>query len=319
MAKRKPTEFAINMFCGNLAMLQQDRLDAQEVKDIFAGNPPHIYFILKRARIYFDPSTFIPEDEHISIDYKVQNKNGAETFKSKFRNYLGTRNLALKCEYPYTYFEIVHKDSGEFLVGGDVAIFLTSNFYHLQKPEILNCEVLYIGQSFGTAGSRTALDRLKSHSTLQLIYSEAIKKNPDSEIWIALASFDQYNIMVFDGHNKYSTEELEQDKGTFTGIYNKLNHEGINEQQKINFTEAALIKYFQPLYNKEYKDTFPNPAHSSYSECYELDINSVCFELDTSDKVFCRFFSPTIEPKPLHMHTFLLHSPEERKALFEIF
>ncbi len=54
------------------------------------------------------------------------------------------------------------------------------------------------------------------------------------------------------------------------------------EKQRINFTEAALIRTFLPKYNKEYKDTFPNPAHKSYSECYDLDLNAIIVETDTS-------------------------------------
>jgi hypothetical protein len=32
---------------------------------------------------------------------------------------------------------------------------------------------------------------------------------------------------------------------------------------------GGAIRYFQPEFNKEYKDTFPNLAHKSYSEWYD--------------------------------------------------
>jgi len=75
-------------------------------------------------------------------------------------------------------------------------------------------------------------------------------------------------------------------------------------------------RYFQPPYNIEYKDTFPNPAHSTYSECYDLDINSICIEVET-ENVNCRLFSKTIPVQWWHMHSFALHSSLDRRSMFE--
>jgi hypothetical protein len=97
-----------------------------------------------------------------------------------------------------------------------------------------------------------------------------------------------------------------------------LNWEGINEQQKINFTEAALIRYFEPPYNKVYKDSFPNPAHVTYTECYDLDVNAVCIELQTFEKANFCLYSEKARAAPWHMQNFPLHSPQDRKSMFEI-
>lgn len=78
------------------------------------------------------------------------------------------------------------------------------------------------------------------------------------------------------------------------------------------------IKYFQPPYNKIYKDTFPNPAHKTYSECYELDINSICIEMHTLDMINCRMFSEKVEKSHSHYETYLLHSKEKRKSIFQL-
>jgi hypothetical protein len=67
---------------------------------------------------------------------------------------------------------------------------LLQQFRH-QFTKYLDLKVLYIGQSYGVEGARTAPDRLQSHSTLQGIYSEAIIKNPDCEVWFILTSFEQ--------------------------------------------------------------------------------------------------------------------------------
>ena len=90
----------------------------------------------------------------------------------------------------------------------------------------------------------------------------------------------------------------------------------ITERQRINFTEAALIRYFQPEYNTIYRDSFPNPMHTSYSECYDLDINSVMAEIDTED-MDAQFWSSAAAPAWQHFATYALHSRAEREAMFE--
>ena len=178
----------------------------------------------------------------------------------------------------------------------------------------LDLEILYIGQSFGVKQPRTPFDRLKSHETLQKIYSEIMTKNIDSEIWVALLSFEEILYMISHQDNGYTMQEIEDDwekRGSV--ICNK----GITAQQKINFTEAALIKYFDPIYNENFKDSFPSPTHKTYSECYKLDINSVIVELGTQDIIECKFYSDKVPKQERHHIHFTLHSEKERKNMFD--
>ena len=61
----------------------------------------------------------------------------------------------------------------------------------------------------------------------------------------------------------------------------------ITEQQQINFTEAALVRYFK------------HPAHKTYSQCYDLDLNAVNVELQT-EEIMCRLWSPSVAPSWTH-------------------
>ncbi|WP_429046516.1 hypothetical protein [Chitinophaga sp. W3I9] len=261
MAKMKPSEFAINMYCSILGILTQEYLNSPETLNLFKRGGPNIYFILRRPRISFDPQTFAAGTEFIEIDYKIQIKDKFETRHLKIPNGLDTSDISIRSEYPYTEFAIIDNTSRIELSRGDVSLFLNQFYFYLENPDFLDFEVLYIGQAYGD-GTRTALDRLPSHSTLQKIYFESIKRNPDSEIYIGLANFDQLNIMTLDGQEDFTEDELAADEQRMIKIHNKLNYEGINPQQRVTFTEAALIKYFQPQYNKEYKDSFPNSNHS---------------------------------------------------------
>jgi hypothetical protein len=317
MGKRLPSEFAINMNLSKLMILQQQELDMVAETNYFDGfSPCHIYFICKRPRITIDRSGFRSSKELLEFQFKIQKEDQFQRLNLKFQNIFPDSDIRLVTEFPFSIFEL--QGAKGKLMRAKVATFLQSSSRFIENPEFLDLEVLYVGQSYGVEGARTAPDRLRSHSTLQGIYAEAIANNPDSEIWLALASFEQINLMMFDGRTKFTDQEKLEDKTRFQDVFNKLHTEGISEQQKINFTEAALIRYFSPPYNKIYKDSFPNPAHSTYSHCCDLDINSVCIELQTSDMVDCDFYSQTIPRAPWHMKDFLLRSKEERKSMFEI-
>lgn len=297
-------------------LLQQTELDMVAEQNYFDETSPcHIYFICKRPRITLDKDEFEATEEYLKFRFKIHRQETFESIDLKFQNSFKTNKITLKTDYPYNTFQLWREN--EKMVSAKVSVFIQSAARYIENPDFLDLEILYIGQSYGVDGARTAPDRLKKHSTLQGIYAEAMAKNPDSEIWLALASFEQINIMMLDGRSKFSDQEKEEDSKRFKEIFTKLNYEGISEQQKINFTEAALIKYFEPPYNKIYKDSFPNPAHSTYSECYDLDINSVCIELQTDELIECQFYSEKIERAPWHMKDFLLKSKEERKSMFE--
>ena len=317
MTKRLPTEFSINMNLDKIMILQQGELEQVKGLNYFDEfSPCHIYFVGKRPRVIIDKDFLNVTPEYFELKFLIQNKEEFKEFPVKIENNFKTDKLVLDSNYPYNYFSIKDENS-KVLFEAKPIVLLQNLFYTHEYLDFLDFDILYIGQSYGVKGARTAPDRLVNHSTLQGIYAEAIKNNPDNEIWLALASFNQINLVMFDGHTKYSDEELKEDENRFPEVLNKLQIGEINEQQKINFTEAALIKYFQPSYNKIYKDTFPNPAHSSYSECYDLNINSVCIELNTFEIVNCMFYSSSVAKAPFHMKDFFLHSKKDRKSMFD--
>ncbi|MFX9209017.1 hypothetical protein ABTN67_21890, partial [Acinetobacter baumannii] len=62
----------------------------------------------------------------------------------------------------------------------------------------------YVGQAFAE-GKRTAIDRLKSHSTLQKILAETMSDYPDDQVFIFNLVYDDYILLTsFDGRDKTS-------------------------------------------------------------------------------------------------------------------
>lgn len=303
------SEFSLHMQATLMLLLQQDDFDTAQAREVLDHNAFHIYLICKRPRITIDPELFLATPELICGVFKIQKGNTFESVPFVTRNETGYNHLRLEAPYPHNRFALMTPD------GQKISFGKVGTLAHLVgiAGDRLDLEVLYVGQSYGTDGSRTAPERLRSHSTLQGIYAAATTNLPDNEIWLLLLKFDELVIASFDGTQKeYGTSE-EQDREHIQNILRTR----VSEQQKINFTEAALIRYFDAPYNKTYRDSFPSPAHGTYAACYDTDYNAVGVEVVT-EELHCRLFSEKVAPAWWHTPHFPLHSREDRKSMFEI-
>lgn len=275
------TEFAVLMYLDTYQILQQTELQSfgKNQKTFTDNNPCNIYFVMKRPRLSLDAKYYVKEKDFVELKYFIHVQD--EKYERKFRM-KNPGDYELKTEYPYNYFDLISKNKQNLNYHYKLAVVIDEIHKRTNVVEpLLDFEVLYIGQAYGQDGNRTPIERLDSHSTLQKIYSEAIQRNPDSEIWILLSSFTQKNISSMNGLISMPEKNNDDDLKRWMKFNNPISP--FSEKQKINFTEAALIRTFLPKYNKEYKNTFPNPAHTSYSECYNLDLNAIVVELDTSE------------------------------------
>ena len=305
------TEFATHMFCVNKTLLQQDGLEKlSELQE--TDNPAyHIYIIGRRPKIIFYPKEFVFTSKIVHGVFGINYKGLEKKISFNVPNFTEDYIVSMECDYPYTYYKFKDKH-GKIIGHGKTAMQLT---YMLKRSHpILDLEVLYIGQAYGKDGKRTAIDRLKSHSTLQSIYAESITQSPDMDIWIMLLEFEELSMAMIDGRKDQEFQTTDEEDTAHTKKCLSFN---MSEKQKINFTEAALIKYFQPKYNSTYKNIFPNPAHSSYSECYDIEINQVIVEIQTDD-IKTRLFSDKVNPCDFHFAQFDLYSPEDRKSMFDL-
>lgn len=310
MAKRKYfTELGLNMQAIQISLLQQENLG--DPRYFGSANPFHIYMIARRPRIAFKPGSLVFTPDTVSGVFTIQ--KGAALIEHSFSvpNKLGTDQISVVCPWPHTEFKF-NDSSGKTILHGKVALLISiigPDFW-----ELLDLEVLYVGQSFGLSGERTAEDRLTSHSTLQKIYADAQARAPDQEIWIILMAFQDLFLISMDGADPDTGTTDDEDNAHWKEVLSSP----VSEDQKINFTEAALIRYFQPEYNTVFRNSFPNPAHKTYADCYSLDINSVAFELHTEDSIHCKLWSSSAEAQWFHLATYALHNAEERRGMFEI-
>lgn len=310
---RNLIEYALVMKMSKISICQQDDLDNPILeKDFDEEYPCHIYFITARPRVVLCPDKCKFEGSLIKFVFKIQKGFNFEEKEIILKTSEDTKNFELKSDFPHNKFYVFEN--------GKQLLYAKSSLYYFMHQRNYNkdmdSELLYVGQSFGANGERKSPDRLKSHSTLQNIYSEAIQNNPDKEIWINLLSFERILFTSFDGLDKTNKRE-DNEVEKVSNVMHKFMTNKLNEKQIINFTEASLIKYFRPKYNIIYKDKFPDPAHKSYTECYDLDINSVAIEMDT-EPIGTKLFTNTVQPRFINLGSFTLKSRENRKSLFNI-
>jgi len=307
------SEFALNVY-GDFALLiqQADLVTLDNSSGFNEENPCHIYMICRRPRITYDPGAFRLGQQEIAGQFRVQIGEGFASFPFALENSQDNPRLDVECPYPHT--KAIFRDQA----GGATSIRaadLAGINHALLSPALLDhlaLEVLYVGQSYGVEGAQTAPGRLRSHSTLQGIYAEAIANSPDMDIWLLLWSLKSQWVACIDGRAKETAvSEADDDKH----IREVLGHV-VSDQLEINLAEAALIRYFQPEYNKIYKNSFPNPAHSTYADCYSLDLNTINVEVSTED-LGSRLMSARVPPHWTHLATYPLHSAEERRAMFD--
>lgn len=192
------------------------------------------------------------------------------------------------------------------------------NMYACNLVKKQEFEVLYIGQSYGKEGERTAFNRLASHSTLQKILTNYQSQHPDKHVYIALLEFTPNLSMSFDGlSKKYTKSEAESDKHMTDVICNLPKGEQI-----INITEAALIHYFKPEYNVNFVENFPDEHHKGYKQYFDLDYNSLVVELDMEfdNAPIIQFYTKANRVNSsFDFIRYKLYNEDNRLSMYEIF
>ncbi|WP_238028032.1 MULTISPECIES: hypothetical protein [unclassified Photobacterium] len=87
------------------------------------------------------------------------------------------------------------------------------------------------------------------------------------------------------------------------------------EQERISLFEAALIRYFYPQFNKEFKDSFPSTNLKVLQDCYKKDFSAVFAEIFIDELPF-KLRSEKVGVSHYHCAKHNLHIEKEREAFF---
>lgn len=270
----------------------------------------HIYAIGKRPRLSIKPNLLHHDNKYV-YGTLCRHVDG-EMFLQDFRL---TKTLFSPEVVNFQVSKYPHNTLLALDVGGRaihiVPVALIAPYMLRPFDPWTDVEIIYIGQAFGKKGERSALDRLKDHSTLQKIQSEVLANEPDTDILILLFNYDhplQFSLHDGAGSPRITGDEDDQH-------YLRILRTGIRYSDITTLAEAGLIRYFQPHYNAVYKNSFPTSDMKSLQQCYDLDLLSLSVELDTED-IHIKTYSRKTRSTEHHMTIYDLHSDVDRCAFF---
>jgi hypothetical protein len=97
--------------------------------------------------------------------------------------------------------------------------------------------------------------------------------------------------------------------------YKSILDNPLSKQEQICLVEAALIRYFQPKFNKIYKENFPSFKYKVLEQCYSLDFSGLAVEINT-EELDIRLYSDNIIANTHHISKINLIEHEDRYSFF---
>lgn len=309
VARKFQSEFAISLFTARWQMLWPNDLVSDKVMDEKGAEVAaacHVYLICKRPAPSFDPKTFVYKDGVLAgrLAYRSEGQEQFVPFSFPFPLVDGATELRL-ATYP-------HREFITYLPNGEGVRYVPAHALSvgLGDARLKALEVLYVGQAYAE-GKRSALDRLRSHTTLQKILADAQYKHPDDEIALLTFEYCPYRIItMIDGLFGRTSSDM-RDHERFISVHENP----LSEQQQICLAEAGLIRYFSPPYNEIYKESFPATDQKILSECYNLDFSGLIVEIDTSE-LRLPLYSHSVSAALHHTAKFDLIDPNVRQSFF---
>lgn len=266
----------------------------------------HIYLICKRPATSFDPATFVYQNRVLSgrIAYRLEGEERFVPFEIPFPLVDGATELRLE---PYP-----HREFRTYLPTGEGVRYMPSHALSVGvgDSDLRRLEVLYVGQAYAE-GKRNALDRLRSHATLQKILAELQYKFPDDEAVLLTFEYCPYSVItMIDGASQGAISDKRD-----SNRYDSILDNPLSKHQQICLAEAGLIRYFSPPYNEVYKESFPASDQKILKDCYNLDFSGLIVEIDTSE-IGLPLFSQNVAADTHHTAKFELFDPAVRQSFF---
>lgn len=208
--------------------------------------------------------------------------------------------------------KVIDTERGRFLTK-DSLVWAPSEHEMMRRlndeQNAIRFEVLYVGQAYGKDGSRNALDRLLKHETLQKISVKGIPA--DRRLTLLMLEIEPGNRMITLMNPRAENKEDGQ-KRIAAGL-DKLF--GTSDAERVTLYEAALIRYFQPPFNKEFKGSFPSTNLKVLADCYQKDFAGLICEICIDELPF-KLASDAVGEAQYHTAKFDLHKDEDRRMFF---
>jgi len=310
--RKNVTELALNFFSASVLLLHpKDLTELDDPTHPYSSLAAlcHIYIIGKRPRLAYVPGSIDIQPEKTFGRFRYIRDGMPQEAGFALKGYPNADSLEISA-YPHTKLSFVKDGKATYTLPAHTLSLLCDE---VSDESIRDLEVVYVGMAYGD-GTRSAKDRLLSHSTLQQVLADLNADSPDDEALIIMFEYKQPMMyMSMNGRDPRAGAQPARAVGTDI----RRTEELITEDVQIALVEAGLIRYFQPRYNDRYKTRFPHPTHKVLQALYELDYAALIVEIDTED-INARLFSSLRAPGYHHIGSVDLLDPHERQSFFNI-
>lgn len=315
------TNFALEFTCENFLFMSSHSFKSKfcdQAKDIIKNS--HVYCVVDCPRISIIPESLRYEifEERLvfalDLEYRVNGRLKIMKVLSDYPTPIPGEIVKLEVDsYPHLNLKLLN--SKNEIIASTTAPEIA---YQFQIHDLIELNVLYIGQSTGLIQESNSLKRLRSHSTLQTILADANSLRPDRSIFVGMFTFSKpkfYFIMDGMDHSKiFGSEDLLR--------FFKIKDFKLNKKQQIAIIEAALVRYFQPVYNEYLKKNLPSKNSTILKQCYQFDFSAINVNLNTENisrnNLKYYLYSDHTEKKYEHLISIELHNPMKKKGFYSL-
>ncbi|QCE35079.1 hypothetical protein FAI40_06895 [Acetobacteraceae bacterium] len=175
-------------------------------------------------------------------------------------------------------------------------------------------EILYICECFGANGEGDIFKRLLSDPQLIEIIERAKENWPQGIFSILMLPFSHEPYLL--PAEGIADEDLEKDPLIRKKI-EKIQRLQVPLRRKNDMLEAALIGYFQPIYNQEYPKKFSSSLGKLLEKFAQANISAILIEFST-EQLEIKFFSSTQTAEKQVLLPFDISSKLKRNAFISL-
>jgi hypothetical protein len=166
--------------------------------------------------------------------------------------------------------------------------------YREDSKYYLDTEIVYIGQAFGENGERLPAEELMSDPMLQKVEEALLREYPEKDLALLLLEFNSQLLEEIDSENEDLIQLQEITKNPSLELNNQI----------LNATEAALINYFKPEYNKKLNNDFSNVEdHGLHYHSVTVQVHPDIMGLKLFSKEKTYISNDPIVSSPLHSNS----------------
>lgn len=306
------TELALGFYSGGLLFLHAKDIKMvgqQSPEEAALANDCHIYLIVKRPRLSYVPGSIQIGGGKTVGRMRYTYKGAPCEFEFRLAGKPNADSVQIS-EYPHSNMLLIRDGQIAFTAPAHMISMICD---YVEDASVRDLDIQYVGMSYAD-GTRSAKDRLQSHSTLQQVLADLSHDSPEYEVLLVLAQYEApQTIITFDGQDK--SLRLENDRDVVSDL--RRQQREITKDLQIALIEASLIKYFQPPYNDKYKKRFPHPTQKILEEVYSIDFGALTVEIN-SESINARLLSGARSAGYHHIGSFDLHDLAVRRSFFNV-